>query len=321
MPVLDLLVRGGGRVVGADAIGAWDIGVLDGKIVSLTLAGATARSRAGRRRQRPAGGAGRRRAARAPGALHQHAHRVRDVHARTGGRHRRHGLRRRHHAHRLLPDLPGHHRRAGHPAAHGPLEGQVTDRLRLPRQLHGRHADSRRSSRSRSSSRPASRASRSSPATCCHRVHPGARTRWTSGASACSWKKSPPAAASWSSTARTTTSSSSTTSRFREEGRTDGEHLHLVHSKLSEQLSFARTILLGRGEPARRCTSSTPRRAKASDAIGRRAATGQAGVRRDAAPVPVSHRRRVRATGRIQLPHLSVGQAAGGPGCAVARAC
>ena len=36
--MLDLLVRGG-DVVGADAIGQWDIGVHDGKIVSLTLAG------------------------------------------------------------------------------------------------------------------------------------------------------------------------------------------------------------------------------------------------------------------------------------------
>jgi dihydropyrimidinase len=37
--MLDLLVRGG-EVVGADATGNWDIGVTDGKIVSLTLAGA-----------------------------------------------------------------------------------------------------------------------------------------------------------------------------------------------------------------------------------------------------------------------------------------
>jgi dihydropyrimidinase len=37
---------------------------------------------------------------------------------------------------------------------------------------------------------------------------------------------------------------------FTEEGRTDGKHLHLVHSKLSEQLSFARTILLGRATGA-----------------------------------------------------------------------
>jgi dihydropyrimidinase len=37
--VLDLVVRGG-RVVGPDAIGTWDVGVLDGKIVSLTLTGA-----------------------------------------------------------------------------------------------------------------------------------------------------------------------------------------------------------------------------------------------------------------------------------------
>ncbi|HEY2594733.1 MAG TPA: amidohydrolase family protein [Chloroflexota bacterium] len=37
--MLDLLIRGG-DVVGADSVGNWDIGVLDGKIVSLTLAGA-----------------------------------------------------------------------------------------------------------------------------------------------------------------------------------------------------------------------------------------------------------------------------------------
>ena len=36
--MLDLLVRGG-LVVGPDAIGNWDIGVLDGKIVALTLSG------------------------------------------------------------------------------------------------------------------------------------------------------------------------------------------------------------------------------------------------------------------------------------------
>jgi dihydropyrimidinase len=36
--VLDLLVRGG-RVVGAEAVGEWDIGVRDGKIVSLSLPG------------------------------------------------------------------------------------------------------------------------------------------------------------------------------------------------------------------------------------------------------------------------------------------
>jgi dihydropyrimidinase len=37
---------------------------------------------------------------------------------------------------------------------------------------------------------------------------------------------------------------------FTEEGRTHGKHLHLVHSKLSEHLSFARTILLGRATGA-----------------------------------------------------------------------
>ncbi len=37
---------------------------------------------------------------------------------------------------------------------------------------------------------------------------------------------------------------------FNAEGRTDGRHLHLVHSKLSEHLSFARTILLGRATGA-----------------------------------------------------------------------
>jgi dihydropyrimidinase len=37
---------------------------------------------------------------------------------------------------------------------------------------------------------------------------------------------------------------------FSEEGRTHGKHLHLVHSKLSEELSFARTILLGRATGA-----------------------------------------------------------------------
>jgi dihydropyrimidinase len=37
---------------------------------------------------------------------------------------------------------------------------------------------------------------------------------------------------------------------FTEEGRTHGKHLHLVHSKLSEELSFARTILLGRATGA-----------------------------------------------------------------------
>ena len=38
--------------------------------------------------------------------------------------------------------------------------------------------------------------------------------------------------------------------RFLQEGRTAGTHLHLVHSKLSEQLSFARTIQLARATGA-----------------------------------------------------------------------
>jgi dihydropyrimidinase len=37
---------------------------------------------------------------------------------------------------------------------------------------------------------------------------------------------------------------------FAEQGRTSGTNLHLVHSKLSEQLSFARTILLARAKGA-----------------------------------------------------------------------
>ena len=37
---------------------------------------------------------------------------------------------------------------------------------------------------------------------------------------------------------------------FNADGRTDGRNLHLVHSKLSEHLSFARTILLGRATGA-----------------------------------------------------------------------
>src|SRR5712692_2251088 len=38
--MLDLVVRGG-LVVGPDAVGNWDVGVLDGKIVSLTLTDAS----------------------------------------------------------------------------------------------------------------------------------------------------------------------------------------------------------------------------------------------------------------------------------------
>src|SRR5579859_952831 len=38
--------------------------------------------------------------------------------------------------------------------------------------------------------------------------------------------------------------------RFSEEGRTDGANLHLVHSKLSEQLAFTRTLQLARATGA-----------------------------------------------------------------------
>ena len=38
--------------------------------------------------------------------------------------------------------------------------------------------------------------------------------------------------------------------RFRDEGRMDGANLHLVHSKLSEQLAFRRTIALARAMSA-----------------------------------------------------------------------
>jgi dihydropyrimidinase len=38
--------------------------------------------------------------------------------------------------------------------------------------------------------------------------------------------------------------------RFRAEGRLDGSNMHLVHTKLSEQLAFARTIALGRATGA-----------------------------------------------------------------------
>ena len=39
--------------------------------------------------------------------------------------------------------------------------------------------------------------------------------------------------------------------RFREEGRTEGANLHLVHNQLSEQLAFTRTIQVAKATGAR----------------------------------------------------------------------
>ena len=59
--------------------------------------------------------------------------------------------------------------------------------------------------------------------------------------------------------------------RFREEGRTDGANLHLVHNQLSEQLAFTRTIQVAK-RPVRRSISFIRRRAKGSRRWSRRAA-------------------------------------------------
>ena len=52
--------------------------------------------------------------------------------------------------------------------------------------------------------------------------------------------------------------------RFREEKRMEGENLHLVHTKLSESLAFRAHHRARQGDGGRACTSSTPRRARAS---------------------------------------------------------
>jgi dihydropyrimidinase len=62
---------------------------------------------------------------------------------------------------------------------------------------------------------------------------------------------------------------------FTAQGRTEGKHLHLVHSKLSEQLSFERTILLARAKDAGVYFVHTSA-LEGVDAIARARARGQA---------------------------------------------
>ena len=62
--------------------------------------------------------------------------------------------------------------------------------------------------------------------------------------------------------------------RFRAEGRMDGTNLHLVHTKLSEQLAFAADDRAGARRRAPACTSSTPPPARASRRSRRRGRQG-----------------------------------------------
>ena len=78
--------------------------------------------------------------------------------------------------------------------------------------------------------------------------------------------------------------------RFRDEGRMDGTNLHLVHTKLSEQLAFRRTIALARATGAGIYFVHTSAR-EGVEAIEAARAAGAARLRRDAPPVRLLQRR------------------------------
>ena len=107
--------------------------------------------------------------------------------------------------------------------------------------------------------------------------------------------------------------------RFREEERMEGENLHLVHTKLSESLAFARTIALAKATGVGVYFVHTSAR-EGVEAIRGGARPGPARLRRDPAPVRVLQRRVLQDAARLLLPHLSLAQAARGPGGALARA-
>ena len=214
---------------------------------------------------------------------------------------------------------PGDDMRGGDRAARRAVEGQLARGLRVPRDAvrGAAHPDARPDPARRSSR--ATRASRSSRPTSCRpipsatrqpdrlRAHPlrhGARRQARR--------------ASWSCTARTTTSSSSTTSGSATRAAWTA-NLHLVHTKLSEMLSFRRTIGAGPGHRRRGVLRAHlgPRGRR-----GRRRGPRRrpADLRRDAPPVRVLQRRVLQDAARVLRAHLPVAEVPRGPGRAVERA-
>ena len=129
-------------------------------------------------------------------------------------------------------------------------KGNSLRRLRLPHHARGRARSADVRADPRGHPARAFRASRSSPPTFCRRIPSARATASTSAASATRWRRSRRPAASWSCTARTRTSSSSTTSASARRSGWTATNLHLVHTKLSEQLAFRRTIALARATGA-----------------------------------------------------------------------
>src|SRR5262249_260355 len=109
---------------------------------------------------------------------------------------------------------------------------------------------------------------------------------------------------------------------FRAAGRLDAANMHLVHTKLSEQLAFRRTCALARAMDAAVyfLQSSAPRPApRGPRGGGGGPRRGPARLRGDAPPVRVLRRRPLPRPARSLRPYLSVAQAPRGPGGPLGR--
>ena len=151
----------------------------------------------------------------------------------------------------------------------------------------------------------------------CRRIPSAPAIASTSGASTTPWNRSPPPAASWWSTARMRTSSSSTTSASARKAHGGGEPPPRPHQALGVARVRAHDRAGegdGGGRVLRPHLGARGRRGHPG-----RTRPGPAHLRRDAPSVRVLQRRVLQDAARLLLAHLSVPQAAGGPGGALAR--